>query len=38
MLLRVTDGQVRVWREDKSPFTPKYVQATLQGGEELVTQ
>ena len=31
MLLCVTDGRVRVERQDKSRFASKYVQSTLQG-------
>ena len=37
MLLQVTDGRVRVWRQDKSRFAPKHVQATLQGSGASVT-
>ena len=32
MLLRVTDGSVRLWKQDKNPFVPKHAQATLRGG------
>ena len=32
MLLRVTDCRVRSWRQNKSGFAPKHVQAALQGG------
>ena len=31
MLLRVTDGRVRVCRQDKSRLSSKHVQASLQG-------
>ena len=37
MLLRATDGRVRFWRQGKSRFAPKHVQATLQGGGGSVT-
>ena len=38
MLLRVTDGRVRVWRQDRSRLAPKYVQATLHVGGGSVTK
>ena len=31
MLLQVTDGRVRVWRQDKNQFAPEHIQTTLQG-------
>ena len=39
MLLQITDtdSQICVWRQDKSQFAPKHIQATLKGGKRLVT-
>lgn len=32
MLLHVTDGRIRVWRQRNTRFTPRHVQPTYQGG------
>ena len=37
MLLQVTDGRVHVWRQGKSLFAPKHIQATIQDSTGSVT-
>ena len=32
MQLWVTNGRVRVWRQDNSLFVPNHIQTTLEGG------
>ena len=32
MLLHVTDGRLRVWRQPNTRFAPRYDQPTYQGG------
>ena len=32
MLLHVTDGRIRVWRQRNTRYAPRYVQPTFQGG------